>query len=119
MRRVGDPVHRPATAAAPALHRLLRHLRREAFECPEPLGSDERDTEKPTCVRGDVHGRSRPLRSGARLVSAAVLLRRLRDTGAAFATGARGPVAAAAPVAAEVTCHGDAAPYNRAVRKRS
>ncbi|WP_353946877.1 hypothetical protein ABII15_38145 [Streptomyces sp. HUAS MG91] len=41
VRRNGDVVHRPATPATPAIHRLLRHLLDNGFHgAPEPRGFD-------------------------------------------------------------------------------
>ena len=38
--RVGDTVRRPAGDWTPTIHALLRHLRRQGFAAPEPLGLD-------------------------------------------------------------------------------
>ncbi|MBX9390111.1 phosphotransferase [Streptomonospora nanhaiensis] len=116
--RVGDTVHRPAGAAAPTVHRLLRHLRAHGFDgAPEPLGFDPEGREVLTYLHGDVHEALPPgLRTPGLLASAAALLRRLHDATAAFAA-APGDTWALPPRApAEVVCHGDVAPYNSVVR---
>ncbi|MFI2208430.1 phosphotransferase [Streptomyces sp. NPDC020141] len=118
VRRYGDLVHRPASPAAPAIHRLLRHLHDQGFHgAPEPRGLDPDGTERLTFLDGEVPGSLTPeLRTTALLTSAAVLLRGLHDASASFRPRpgdawlfpVRGP--------AEVMCHGDAAPYNCVVR---
>ncbi|MEU7581479.1 hypothetical protein AB0B50_28190 [Streptomyces sp. NPDC041068] len=41
VRRHGGVVHRPASPATPAIHRLLRHIHDEGFRgAPEPRGFD-------------------------------------------------------------------------------
>ncbi|MUL43736.1 aminoglycoside phosphotransferase family protein [Streptomonospora sp. PA3] len=118
VRRVGDTVHRPATAAAPAIHRLLRHLRAQGFDgAPAPLGFDRSGEEVLTYLHGDVHQALPPeLRTGELLESAAVLLRRLHDATADFSAppGEHWNQPPRSP--AEVVCHGDTAPYNCVVR---
>ncbi|WP_437685271.1 phosphotransferase enzyme family protein [Sorangium sp. So ce176] len=118
VRRRGDRVHRPASAAAPAIHRLLRHLRAAGFDAaPEPLGYDDEGNEVLSFLEGDVHN---PLPAALRtpdlLTSAATLLRRFHDASATFVPGPddRWQLPARSP--AEVICHGDIAPYNAVVR---
>ncbi|MDA0563799.1 phosphotransferase [Streptomonospora sp. S1-112] len=119
VRRVGDAVHRPATAAAPAIHRLLRHLRDQGFEgAPEPLGFDAEGREVLSYVPGDVHEALPPdLRTPELLTSAAVLLRRLHDATTGFAPAPEDRWLLPPRSPAEVVCHGDTAPYNCVVRE--
>ncbi len=118
VRRRGDRVHRPATAATPAIHRLLRHLRPSGFDAaPEPLGYDEEGNEVLSYLDGDVHNPlPAELRTPELLTSAATLLRRFHDASATFVSGPddRWQMPARSP--AEVICHGDIAPYNSVVR---
>lgn len=118
VRRHGDVVHRPASAAAPAIHRLLRHLRTQGFDgAPEPLGFDPGGDEVLTYLPGEVPAALPPrLRTSELLVSAATLLRHFHDASATFAADPddRWQLPARSP--AEVICHGDAAPYNCVVR---
>ncbi|WP_437331819.1 phosphotransferase [Sorangium sp. So ce394] len=118
VRRRGDRVHRPATAAAPAIHRLLRHLRAAGFDAaPEPFGYDDEGNEVLSYLEGDVHNAlPAELRTPELLTSAAALLRRFHDASATFAPGPddRWQLPARSP--AEVVCHGDLAPYNCVVR---
>ncbi|AGP38367.1 aminoglycoside phosphotransferase [Sorangium cellulosum] len=118
VRRRGDRVHRPATAAAPAIHRLLRHLRAAGFDAaPEPFGHDDEGNEVLSYLEGDVHNAlPAELRTPELLTSAAALLRRLHDASATFAPAPddRWQLPARSPV--EVVCHGDLAPYNCVVR---
>ncbi|WP_244891692.1 aminoglycoside phosphotransferase family protein [Micromonospora yangpuensis] len=55
VRRHGDVVHRPASPAAPAIHRLLRHLHDHGFHgAPEPRGFDIEGNEILTFLDGEV-----------------------------------------------------------------
>ncbi|KYF61926.1 aminoglycoside phosphotransferase [Sorangium cellulosum] len=118
VRRRGDRVHRPASAAAPAVHRLLRHLRAAGFDgAPEPLGYDDEGNEVLSFLEGDVHTPlPAELRTPDLLTSAAALLRRFHDASATFVPWPddRWQLPARSP--AEVICHGDIAPYNSVVR---
>lgn len=118
VRRRGDTVHRPATAAAPAIHRLLRHVRAHGFDgAPEPLGFDSGGDEVLTYLPGDVHNALPPaLRTPELLDSAATLLRRFHDASATFEPGPGDRWRLPARSPAEVVCHGDVAPYNCVVR---
>ncbi|MEU4421684.1 aminoglycoside phosphotransferase family protein [Actinoplanes sp. NPDC024001] len=118
VRRHGDLVHRPASPAAPAIHRLLRHLHDHGFHgAPEPRGFDEEGNELLTFLDGQVPGSLTPdLRTPELLASAARLLRGLHDASVTFVPqpGDRWLVPVRQP--AEVICHGDAAQYNCVVR---
>ncbi|MBE2998408.1 phosphotransferase [Nocardiopsis sp. HNM0947] len=118
VRRSGDRVHRPSTAATPTIHRLLAHLRARGFAgAPTPLGRDAQGDEVLSFLPGEVPGSLPPrLRSERLLGSAGALLRGLHDASASFGTGPedRWQVAPRAP--REVICHGDIAPYNSVVR---
>lgn len=118
VRQYGDAVHRPASAASPTIHRLLRHVRAQGFDgAPEPLGFDADGNEVLTFLHGDVHEALPPeSRTPEPLDSAATLLRRFHDASATFEArpADRWWLPACSPV--EVICHGDAAPYNCVVR---
>ncbi|SDQ81677.1 phosphotransferase [Thermostaphylospora chromogena] len=118
VRRHGDVVHRPASAATPTIHRLLRHVRAQGFAgAPEPLGFDADGNEVLTFLHGQVHEALPPeLRTPALLDSVAVLLRRYHDATATFQTTPDDRWWLPARSPAEVICHGDAAPYNCVVR---
>lgn len=118
VRRRGDRVHRPATAAAPAIHRLLRHVRAAGFDAaPEPLGYDDEGNEVLSYLEGDVHNAlPAGLRTPELLASAATLLRRYHDASASFVRGPDDRWQLPPRPPAEVICHGDVAPYNSVVR---
>ncbi|WP_025620482.1 aminoglycoside phosphotransferase family protein [Salinispora cortesiana] len=118
VRRRGDVVHRPASPAAPAIHRLLRHLRDHGFHgAPEPCGLDSDSNEVLTFVDGEVPETLTPhLRTRALVTTAAALLRALHDAGATFRPRPDDSWLLPARQPAEVMCHGDAAPYNCVVR---
>ncbi len=119
VRRYGDTVRRPASAASPAIHRLLRHVRAQGFDgAPEPLGLDADGDEVLTFLHGRVHqALPSELRTPELLDSAAMLLRRFHDASATFETGPGDRWWLPARSPAEVICHGDAAPYNCVVRE--
>lgn len=118
VRRRGEAVHRPASPAAAAIHRLLRHLHAAGFHAaPEPLGFDVEGNEILTFLDGEVYeALPSDLRTPELLASAARLLRGLHDASATFETRPddRWLLPARSPV--EVICHGDAAPYNCVVK---
>lgn len=114
VRRRGNAVHRPATAATPAIQRLLRHLRDSGFAgAPEPLGYDDEGNEVLSYLDGDVHGAlPAQARTPALLTSAGIWLRQFHEASATYqpAPDDRWQLPAQSP--AEVICHGDIAPYN-------
>lgn len=116
--RSGDAVHRPATAAAPTIHRLLRHLNDQGFDgAPQPLGFDAEGREVLSFLSGEVHESLAPgLRTPELLTSAAELLRRLHDAGTTFLAAPEDRWQMPSRTPAEVVCHGDTAPYNCVVR---
>lgn len=118
VRRRGDAVHRPGSPAAPSIHRLLQHLHDQGFHgAPEPRGFDEQGNEVLSYLDGQVPTPLTPeLRGHDLLCSAARLLRQLHDASATFPLHPddRWLLPARHPV--EVTCHGDAAPYNCVVK---
>lgn len=118
VRRRGAVVHRPALPAAPAIHRLLRHLRDHGFHgAPEPRGFDSDNNEVLTFVDGEVPETLPPhLRTRTLLTTAAGLLRALHDASASFRPRPDDLWLFPARQPAEVMCHGDAAPYNCVVR---
>lgn len=120
VRRRGDAVHRPASAASATIHRLLRHVRRQGFDgAPEPLGFDAEGNEVLSYLDGTVHAalpaglRTRPLLAGV-----ARTLRRLHDASASFPASADDQWLLPPRAPAEVICHGDVAPYNCVIRDR-
>ena len=86
VRRYGDVVHRPASPAAPAVHRLLRHLHDHGFHgAPEPCGFDSEGNEILTFLDGEVPDVLTPeLRTTEFLATAAALLRGLHDASVTF-----------------------------------
>ncbi|WP_172383085.1 phosphotransferase [Streptomyces sp. MNP-20] len=116
--RHGDVVHRPASPAAPAIHRLLDHLHDQGFHgAPEARGFDAEGNEVLTFLDGEVHNALTPqLRTPELLTSAAVLLRRLHDATVTFRPRPDDRWLFPARQPAEVMCHGDAAQYNCVVK---
>ncbi|GAA0939805.1 phosphotransferase enzyme family protein [Nonomuraea longicatena] len=118
VRRRGDLVHRPASPASPAIHRLLRHLREQGFHgAPEPRGFDADGDELLTFLDGEVPGALTPdLRTPELLTSAAALLRALHDASATFRPRPGDLWSSPVRHPAEVVCHGDAVQYNCVVK---
>jgi hypothetical protein len=114
VRHVGDVVYRPASAASPAIHRLLRHVHDQGFfGAPKPLGFDDKGNEILTFLTGMVPEALTPdLRTPELLASAATLLRRLHDATTGFETHSDDRWLLPTRQPAEVICHGDIAPYN-------
>jgi Phosphotransferase enzyme family len=110
----GEVVTRPATAATPTVHHLLRHLCARGIEgIPEPLGID-RGRESLRFLEGESGGAGwYHQHTDEGLASAARFLRRVHDAGVDWVP----PVDAvwgAPPVAGDdvVLCHGDPGPWN-------
>ncbi|CAM5270585.1 phosphotransferase [Streptomyces spiroverticillatus] len=118
VRRHGDVVHRPASPATPAVHRLLRHVHARGFHgAPEPRGFTPGGHETLTFLDGRVPDTLTPdLRGTTLLTSAAALLRHLHDASADFAARPDDAWLFPAREPVEVMCHGDAAQYNCVVR---
>ncbi|MBB1245419.1 phosphotransferase [Streptomyces durbertensis] len=118
VRRHGDVVHRPASPATPAIHRLLRHLHDQGFRgSPVPRGFDTDGNERLDFLDGEVPESLTPeLRTSRLLRSVAVLLRGLHDASETFRPRPDDPWLLPARQPAEVMCHGDAAQYNCVVR---
>ncbi|MFJ2743853.1 phosphotransferase [Streptomyces sp. NPDC087440] len=116
--RHGDVVHRPPSPAAPAVHRLLRHLHARGFHgAPEPRGFAPDGRERLTFLDGHVPDTLTPdLRTPELLTSAAALLRSLHDASTGFAARPDDAWLFPPRAPAEVMCHGDAAQYNCVVR---
>jgi Ser/Thr protein kinase RdoA (MazF antagonist) len=118
VRRYGGVVHRPASPAAPAIHRLLRHLHAHGFHgAPEPKGFDAQGNEILTFLDGAVTEALTPeLRTPELLAGAAVLLRELHDASVTFRPRPDDLWLFPARQPAEVMCHGDPAQYNCVVK---
>ncbi|MEU7002499.1 phosphotransferase [Nonomuraea sp. NPDC046570] len=116
--RVGDTVRRPRSPSAPAVHALLRHLRKAGFEgAPRVLGVDEHGREVLTYVEGTT-GLSRAAVSDEALADLGALLRRFHDATAGFPltrNGWEGGSNDDAP--AEVIGHCDLTPDNVVFRR--
>ncbi|WP_423920701.1 phosphotransferase [Frigoribacterium sp. 2-23] len=112
--RVGSTVHRTAGPWTPAVHELLRVLRRAGVvEVPEPLGFDDDGREVLSFMPGAVGNYPLPtwLWEESILSSAGALLRRVHDASAPLVEA---DVTWGFPrhEPAEVVCHNDVAPYN-------
>jgi hypothetical protein len=118
VRRHGEVVHRRASPAAPATHRLLRHLHDHGFHgAPEPRGFDGKGNEILTFLDGEVPEVLSPdLRTPELLTAAATLLRGLHDASVTFRPHPDDSWLFPVRQPAEVMCHGDAAQYNCVVR---
>ncbi|MFI6638880.1 phosphotransferase [Streptomyces sp. NPDC050504] len=116
--RCGDTVLRPSSPAAPAIHRLLRHLHDQGFRgAPEPRGFDADGNELLGFLEGEVPDVLTPdLRTPELLTSAATLLRDLHDASAGFVPRSDDRWLLPAREPREVMCHGDAGQYNCVVR---
>jgi hypothetical protein len=115
--RVGDTVHRAAGPWSSSVHDLLRYLEARGFDgAPRFLGFDDLGREVLTFMEGEV-GRY-PLASymwsDEALTGAARLLRRYHDATSGYVPkdGALWQIQAPEPLAHEVICHNDVAPYN-------
>jgi len=112
--RVGDAVLRPATAATPDIHALLRALHDAGFDgVPSPIALEPDGRERLTYLPGDVPQPPYPAwaQEDAALASVAALLRRFHDAqsglpapaDAAWSTELADP----APGPDAVLCHDD------------
>lgn len=106
--RIGDTVHRTASAATPAVHELLRHLEAKGFDgAPRVLGFDEQGREVLSYIDGTVSlddAWPAVLHADAGLVAVVRLIERLHDAVADFKPAGLG--------AGEIVCHGDPGPWN-------
>jgi Ser/Thr protein kinase RdoA (MazF antagonist) len=117
--RCGDTVRRRPGPWTPAVHDLLRHVRRAGFDlAPEPLDFDEQGREVLRYIEGDTVGWALPwpdwLRTDQLLDDVGRALARYHNAAAGFAaTGARwqsGPPATMSGT--PLIAHNDVAPYN-------
>ncbi len=114
--RSGATVRKPWTAATPAVHAFLRHLRERGFTAaPQVLGRDDRGRQVLEYVPG-VTAESRPPLTVPELRRLGALVRALHDASADFVPppGARWAVAIPAD-GADLVCHHDLAPWNLVV----
>lgn len=116
--RVGDTVHRPATASTESMRQLLVHLEQSGFEgAPRVVGSEPDGGVVLTWIDGwvptDLEGWKL---DPSALESVGELLRAYHDCAESFATQAgfeEGPQAVADD---HLVCHGDIAPRNTVFR---
>jgi hypothetical protein len=114
--RVGDTVRRATGPWTPAVHALLRHLEARGFDAaPRALGRDQADRE----VLSYIPGQSGPssldgINSDDVLTAVARLTRRYHDAVADFVAPADAAwqFTVGAPLAGELICHNDIAPWN-------
>lgn len=106
--RVGDTVHRTASAATPAVHDLLRHLDAKGFDgAPRALGFDEQGREILSYIDGTVSlddAWPDVLHQDEGLVAVVRLITRFHDAVADYSPPGLG--------AGEIMCHGDPGPWN-------
>ena len=119
--RVGDTVRRRAGPWTPAVHALLGFLESVGFEAPRARGLDERGREVLGYVEGDAHpGWPDPapvwVTDDEHLVAAAALLRRYHDLVEGFDPPAGAHWRFVAPIAHQIICHNDWAPWNALFR---
>jgi Ser/Thr protein kinase RdoA (MazF antagonist) len=111
--RSGDTVRKPWTAATPAVHAFLRHLRGKGVPgVPEVLGRDGQGRQVLAYVPG-AQGESAPPMTEAELRRLGAMVRALHDASADFVPppDARWEVAIP-PDGADLVCHQDLAPWN-------
>ena len=111
--RVGKTVRKPATAASPAIHAFLNHLRATGVaEAPASLGVDADGFHVYDYVTGTV-AEHLPAMSQSELYRLGGIVRRLHDAAETFQP-APGVVwnVAIPPDDEEIVCHHDLAPWN-------
>jgi hypothetical protein len=121
--RVGDTVRRRAGPWTPTVHALLRFLEEAGFEAPRARGVDEKGREILEYIDGDVHpGWPEPapdwVMDDDHLAEGARHLRRYHDLVQGFEPPAWARWRLVAPVAHEIICHNDWAPWNALFRER-
>lgn len=122
----GDLVRRPAFPWTPTVHALLRHLRDQGLEVPEPISCDLREMpdggvsgrEVVRLVEGVAGAEVWPLQATDNgLRSAATLLRRIHDAARTFENPPDAVWAfRALPGPSPTILHGDPGPWNMAWR---
>jgi len=112
--RIGETVHRTATAHTPTIQRLLAHVRAQGVTLvPEPLGFDSQGREVLSYLAGEVaHGHPENLLAPHVLGEVGRALRQWHDATASYPRSAADNWSAPAREPAEVIVHGDFAPYN-------
>ncbi|WP_420114890.1 phosphotransferase [Pseudactinotalea sp.] len=123
----GDLVRRPAHAWTPTVHALLRHLRGQGLEVPEPVSCELREMpdggvgglEVVRLVEGLAGPDAWPLQATDEgLRSAATLLRQIHDAGRTFENPPDAVWAfPALPGTSATILHGDPGPWNMAWRE--
>lgn len=111
--RVGGTVRKPATAATPAVHALLRHLHAAGFAgAPRAFGLDSRGRQVLEYVPGPLADSLPPL-SEAGLRRVGRLIGEFHDAAASFVPPADAEWdVAIAPDSDDLICHHDLAPWN-------
>lgn len=112
--RIGETVHRTATAHTPTIHRLLAHVRAQGVTwVPEPLGFDSQGREVLSYLTGEVeHGHPEYLVAPHVLGEVGRALRQWHDATVSYPRSAADNWSAPPREPAEVIIHGDFAPYN-------
>lgn len=101
--RIGDTVRRPAHARSAYVRAVLEHLAAAGFDgAPRLLGVDDRSRDVLAWIPGEVVDASPARLTGARVTSAARLVRAFHDATAGTALAGD----------QEVVCHGDLGPHN-------
>jgi hypothetical protein len=114
--RVGATVRRATGPWTPAVHALLRHLEARGFDAaPRALGRDQAGREMLSYIPGQTAPASLDgIESDDVLAAVARLTRRYHDAVADFVppADAAWQFTVGAPLAGEVICHNDIAPWN-------
>lgn len=121
--RVGSTVRKPWTAATPAVHHVMRHVREAGVDVPAVLGRDEQGRQVLEMVPGRIAMDSPPL-TRDELARVGRLVRSVHDATQDLATDRRTawdvllPAPAAAHAGGDLVCHNDLAPWNLVVGAR-
>jgi Ser/Thr protein kinase RdoA (MazF antagonist) len=111
--RVGDTVRKPVTAASPAIHAFLEHLRKSGVgEVPVSLGVDAEGFHAYEFIDGTVSEQMPPM-SAHELHRLGSIIRRIHDAAATFSPTADAVWnVAIVPDREDIVCHHDLAPWN-------
>lgn len=116
--QVGATVRKPWTAATPAVHGVLRHVRAAGVDVPEVIGRDDQGRQVLEMVPGRLAMDSPPL-TRDELARVGTIVRSIHDAAESHAPdpAARWDTLVAAP-GADLVCHNDLAPWNLVVGPR-